>query len=60
MNMAEFFHMGGYGAYVWSCYGITAIILIANLVMPLRTHKKLLADIRKQLATQKDKNAPAS
>jgi len=32
--MSEFFHMGGYGAYVWSSYGITAAVLLANIVLP--------------------------
>jgi heme exporter protein D len=29
MNLDDFLHMGGYGGYVWSCYGLTAIGLIA-------------------------------
>jgi heme exporter protein D len=28
MNLSEFLHMGGYAPYVWSCYGLTAIVLI--------------------------------
>lgn len=28
MNLTEFLHMGGYAPYVWSCYGLTAIVLI--------------------------------
>jgi len=30
MNMAEWLSMGGRGAYVWSAYGITAVVLIFN------------------------------
>ena len=45
MNLAEFFHMGGYGYYVWSSYGITLVILMANVVTPMRQRKKLLVDI---------------
>lgn len=29
--MAEFFSMGGYAAYVWSCYGLTLAVLAGNL-----------------------------
>ena len=29
--MNEFFYMGGYGAYVWPAYGVTALVL-AGLV----------------------------
>ncbi|MBP2300355.1 heme exporter protein CcmD [Azospirillum picis] len=29
--MSEFFHMGGYAAYVWPAYGIAAIVLLGLL-----------------------------
>lgn len=29
--MAEFLHMGGYAGYVWSCYGLTVLVLLGNL-----------------------------
>lgn len=29
--MAEFLDMGGYGAYIWSVYGLAAVIMIALL-----------------------------
>ena len=29
--MTEFFQMGGDGAYVWTAYGITLVILIGNI-----------------------------
>lgn len=28
--MAEFFHMGGYGLYVWGSFGVTAVCMIAE------------------------------
>lgn len=28
MSFAEFLHMGGYAAYVWPAYGLTAAVLI--------------------------------
>lgn len=31
MSMSEFFNMGGYAAYVWSCYGLTLVVLAGNL-----------------------------
>ena len=30
--MTEFFHMGGYAAYVWPAYGIATIVLLGLLV----------------------------
>ncbi|HEY9080384.1 heme exporter protein CcmD [Magnetovibrio sp.] len=34
--MAEFFSMGGYGAYVWPSYVMTAVVMIVLLVVSLR------------------------
>ena len=45
MNLTEFLHMGGYAFYVWTSYGLTLLVLLANIVMPLRQRKKLLSDI---------------
>jgi heme exporter protein D len=35
--MAEFFAMGGYAAYIWPAYAVAAIVLLALLVVTLRT-----------------------
>ncbi len=40
--MNEFLHMGGYASYVWSSYAIALVVLLANLVAPLRARRKLL------------------
>ena len=39
MNWSEFIHMGGYGFYVWSSYGLALLVLVLNLYLPLRRHK---------------------
>ena len=33
--MAEFFAMGGYAAYVWSAYGIAAVVLVGLVIATL-------------------------
>ena len=30
--MSEFFAMGGYGLYVWGAYGVTALVIVGELV----------------------------
>ncbi len=40
--MTEFFLMGGYAAYVWSSYGITLIVLIANIWAAYRRHTGMM------------------
>ncbi|PLX55478.1 MAG: heme exporter protein CcmD [Chromatiales bacterium] len=34
--MKEFLEMGGYAGYVWSSFGLTLIVLIANVVAARR------------------------
>ena len=50
--MIEFLNMGGYSVYVWPAYIIVAIVLIVNLIAPLRRHRKLLDEI----STRKNRN----
>ena len=49
--MTEFLNMGGYGLYVWPAYLIVAIVLILNLVEPLRRHRRLLSEISRHKIT---------
>lgn len=44
--MSEFFHMGGYAAFVWSAYGISALALIVAGVWTWRA----MARAQKRLA----------
>ena len=30
--MSEFLTMGGYGFYVWGAYGVTALVIVVELV----------------------------
>jgi heme exporter protein D len=30
--MNEFFAMGGYAFYVWGAYGVTALVIVAELI----------------------------
>ena len=32
MDLQEFLTMGGYAGYVWSAYGLTALVLMLQLV----------------------------
>ncbi len=38
--MRAFFQMGGYAFYVWSAYGVTALVLLVNIVWALRQRKR--------------------
>jgi len=47
--MSEFFHMGGYGFYIWTSYGLAFIVLLANFIIPLQQEKVLLRTINRKL-----------
>jgi len=46
-NLHDFITMGGYGGYVWSAYGIAAVVLIGNVVNSVRIKRKTLAKVEK-------------
>ncbi len=41
MNWSEFFHMGGYGFYVWGSYLIAFVLLVGEVIFLLRRQKAL-------------------
>ncbi|MDD5275879.1 MAG: heme exporter protein CcmD [Methylovulum sp.] len=45
MTIQEFFAMGGYAFYVWTSYGLTLIVLLANIILPIVQRKKLLREL---------------
>jgi heme exporter protein D len=45
----EFLLMGKYGAYVWSSFGITAVVLIICVLQARRRHKMVLSDLKARL-----------
>lgn len=45
--MVNWFGMGGYGYYVWSCYGLAIIILGLNVIEPLRRQNRIMNKLRK-------------
>ena len=54
MNVAEFLDMGGYAAFVWPAYGIVAVALLLNLILPLKRHQRL----RREIGQRAAKTAP--
>lgn len=39
MSVAEFFHMGGYGLYVWGSFGVSALLMLLEPIL-LRSRRK--------------------
>lgn len=53
MTWSEFIAMGGYGVYVWSAYGLSALVLIWNLIA-LRLRQREVMRSLKQLYQQEN------
>lgn len=45
--MIEFLKMGGYAAYVWSSYGIVAVVLLLNGISSWRRYQSLLLRLKR-------------
>ncbi|MGI9501162.1 MAG: heme exporter protein CcmD [Geminicoccaceae bacterium] len=59
--MSEFWAMGGYGAYVWAAYGVTALFMALLFVwswLGARARETELEQVRK--LSRAERRAPAS
>ena len=52
MSWSEFISMGGYGAYIWSAYGFAVLILVINVIIPMRRRNVVLRALRQFIVTQ--------
>ena len=48
-SWSDFFHMGGYAVYVWTSYGLTLVMVVANIVMPMWQRRKVIARIKRAM-----------
>jgi heme exporter protein D len=44
-SAGEFFAMGGYGLYVWGSYGVMAVVLVIEVVLAQRRHRRAQAAV---------------
>ena len=52
-------YMDGHGAYVWSAYLITALVLAGILVLPLRRQRNFLQRLAGDIRRQQGARAPS-
>ena len=50
--MSEFFAMGGRGFYVWMSYGITALCMIVEVIVLLRSKKTVLERLARMVRAE--------
>jgi heme exporter protein D len=56
--MSEFFAMGGYAEFVWSSFGLTALIMVFNVFFARRRLRVSLERVTMRIAHQNRKAAP--
>ncbi len=49
MNVYDFFAMGGYAFYVWTSYGLTFVVLLMLIIIPMIRHKQFLRELKAKL-----------
>lgn len=54
-SFSEFLSMGGHGLYVWLSYALGLVIILANLVVPLRAGKRLQAQLIRRLERENNR-----
>ena len=52
-SFADFLAMGKHGFYVWSAYGVSALLIIANMVLAIRGQ----GQVRQRLARQQRRDS---
>ncbi len=46
-TLTTFFDMGGYAAFIWPCYGISAVLMLGLLLSSIRNRNKNAATLAK-------------
>lgn len=48
-SLSEFINMGGQGLYVWSSYGISLLVLLINVLVPVLRKRSLSKEIQQSM-----------
>ena len=48
-SWSEFFAMGGYAFYVWMSYGLTFLVIVLNIVMPIMHRRKVISRVKRAI-----------
>jgi len=52
-SFAEFLAMGNHGLYVWLAYGLSAVIIIFNIVQPVMRRRSLIKQHTQRLRRER-------
>jgi heme exporter protein D len=49
--------MHGYAAYIWTCYAVFFLVLLADALAPLRQRRRTMTELRGRLKREAAKRA---
>jgi len=52
-SFGDFLAMGHHGLYVWSAYGICAVVVLWNLAVPLLARRRYLQEEARRMRREK-------
>jgi len=53
-SVSEFFAMGGYAFYVWGSFGVTASVVVIEMLLIRSQRRELLRDLRNELLSERN------
>jgi len=56
-SWSVFFNMGGYAFYVWTAYGLTFVVLVLNIVLPLMQRRQTINRVRRAIRREAMKSS---
>jgi heme exporter protein CcmD len=45
--MSELIYAGGYGYFLWSAFGITAVLMLGEVIVEYQLHRKMIARLKR-------------
>ncbi len=54
LSVADFFNMGGYAFYVWGSFGITAAVVVIEIVQVRAQRREILRNLLNQSESEDD------
>lgn len=59
-SWSDFWAMGGYGFYVWGSYGVTVVLMIAEVIFVVRRRSATLEQIARSARMEKGQRNESS
>ena len=52
-SISDFFSMGGYAFYVWGSFGLTAAVMVGEMLLIRSQRRELLRNLRNELLSER-------